>query len=206
MGAEVILMAGRGPHRVVDVVIECRSRSGARDVTVRDPVVRGAASWLLRAGELRTARVAEVLGMTGPGVAHAARGTEAELVAGVGSRADLVVSTIGTLARLAEAYETPSSHERLVAYGRETVPPLDASGRYDRSGCPPRPCHRYACRYHLRGDIDRCALDLAAEGPRTRVAIGEYLGISAEYVRQIEERGLAKLRRRNVELLKEMRR
>jgi hypothetical protein len=82
---------------------------------------------------------------------------------------------------------------------RESLPPV-VRGLCDEL---PRPCPRWACRYHLFGEIkdgheteQSCALDIADEGEHTLQEVGETLGITRERVRQIESRALRKLRRR----------
>lgn len=83
-----------------------------------------------------------------------------------------------------------------------------------RSQCTegPRPCPFVSCRYNLYLDVrsdgvlrfnfpDRepqelvasCALDLAADGPRTLDQIAGLMGMSKERARQIEVAALAKL-------------
>jgi hypothetical protein len=84
-----------------------------------------------------------------------------------------------------------------------------------RSECVdgPRPCPWVSCRYNLYLDIradgvlrinfpDRdpeemafsCALDLAADGPRTLDQVAGLMGMSRERARQIEEKVLAAVR------------
>jgi len=84
----------------------------------------------------------------------------------------------------------------------------------------PRPCPFVSCRYHLYMDINEekrngaikinfpdldvhemahtCVLDLAEGGPRTLDEVGEYMNLTRERVRQIEEECLRKLGGRDV--------
>lgn len=64
-------------------------------------------------------------------------------------------------------------------------------------------CTHTECRYHLahRGYWEHrleptrdCSLDVAREGPRTLEGVSAILGMSAERVRQIEERAIKQLR------------
>lgn len=64
-------------------------------------------------------------------------------------------------------------------------------------------CTHTECRYHLahRGYWEHrleptrdCSLDVAREGPRTLEEVAAILGVSAERVRQIEERAIKQLR------------
>jgi len=85
----------------------------------------------------------------------------------------------------------------------------------NRLDCPDyRPCPYVTCKYHLYLDVTRrgrlrmnfpdtdvinlpmsCALDIAAEGPKTLEQIGRIMGgISRERVRQIEQAALNQLR------------
>lgn len=79
----------------------------------------------------------------------------------------------------------------------------------------PRPCPYVGCRYHLYLDVDEstgaitfrfprtpvselresCALDVADRGEHRLQEIGDFLRVSREYIRQIEERGLKKMLR-----------
>src|SRR5262245_49115120 len=55
----------------------------------------------------------------------------------------------------------------------------------------------------LRAMPQTCALDIADQGEHGREAVGELYGVTAEWIRQIEEKALAKLgryMRRNPEL------
>lgn len=91
-----------------------------------------------------------------------------------------------------------------------------------REDCPDyRPCPYVSCRYHLYLDVTRrgrlrmnfpdhdvidlpmsCALDIAAEGPKTLEEIGRIMGgISRERVRQIEQAALNALRVRGGDTL-----
>jgi hypothetical protein len=85
-----------------------------------------------------------------------------------------------------------------------------------RSQCVdgPRPCPFVACRYHLFLDVTRagglqlthpglepdelvesCALDVADRGGVTLETVGALLQVTRERIRQLQERGLVKLRR-----------
>ena len=64
-------------------------------------------------------------------------------------------------------------------------------------------CGRIACRYHLRHRrtaehrlqaLRDCAIAVANEGAHTMEEIATILGVSREWVRQLEERALEKLR------------
>lgn len=59
----------------------------------------------------------------------------------------------------------------------------------------PRPCPWRACRFHL-GDHGResCALDVAARGGITLAEVGDVIGVTREWVRQIEVGAIRKLR------------
>jgi hypothetical protein len=76
-----------------------------------------------------------------------------------------------------------------------------------------RPCPWVACRHHLAIDVDvdtgslkindtldltalraTCALDVADAGQRTLEEVGQHLNLTRERVRQLEARGLEKLR------------
>lgn len=81
----------------------------------------------------------------------------------------------------------------------------------------PRPCPFMGCRYHLGleekpllGSLrlpfgeepdfdampDTCALDVADRGGTTLEEVGRRMGVTREYIRQLEERALEKLKRR----------
>ena len=64
-------------------------------------------------------------------------------------------------------------------------------------------CAHTECRYHLahRGYWEHrlepkrdCSLDVAREGPRTLEEVAAIIGVSAERVRQIEERAFMRLK------------
>ena len=72
-----------------------------------------------------------------------------------------------------------------------------------------RPCPFVSCRHNHAVDVnasggivergpaaESCALDVADAGPHTLEEVGEILGIVRERVRQIEERAVARLGRR----------
>jgi hypothetical protein len=83
-----------------------------------------------------------------------------------------------------------------------------------------RPCPFVSCRYHLYMDVNEekrngaikinfpdldvcdmsesCVLDLAEAGPRTLDEVGEFMNLTRERVRQIEEECLSKLGGREV--------
>ena len=103
---------------------------------------------------------------------------------------------------------------------REAVlaPPIDVPRPHTRAECKdaPRPCPWVACKHHLYLDINpetgsiklnfpdlepwelehTCALDLADEGARTLEEIGALTNLTRERVRQVEVRGLLRLRGR----------
>lgn len=57
-------------------------------------------------------------------------------------------------------------------------------------------CTHVACRYHLAGARDDCALaEIATRGPLTLERVGELLGVCRERARQIEAKALARLTR-----------
>lgn len=81
----------------------------------------------------------------------------------------------------------------------------------------PRPCPWVGCRYHLflevvnQGSAIRlprglgvepemlepsCALDVADDEPKTLEEVAEYLGVTRERIRQVEDAALAKLKKR----------
>ena len=98
------------------------------------------------------------------------------------------------------------------------APPVDEPRPQTRAECKdaPRPCPWVACKHHLYLDINpdtgsiklnfpdlepweldhSCALDLADEGARTLEEIGVYTNLTRERVRQVEVRGLLRLRAR----------
>lgn len=190
-----IVQLSVGPAQIVAIVDELANngRIASRRNDYRTRIrVRGAASWILLAMGVPLARVAEALGISGPGARAAARCVDAELARGGGRKTEIVVEAIGRMARSHLGFVMPSRGERL--------PPPDDAPRVvraapQRASCPTtRPCLRDGCRYNLgTGASASCAIDVADEGPQTRAAIGELLGLSTERVRQIEELALAKL-------------
>lgn len=98
---------------------------------------------------------------------------------------------------------------------------LDESPRPEtRSGCAdsPRPCPYVSCKHHLYLEVthtgtmrivfpgveiddlkETCALDVAAEEGATLKRVGDLINLTRERVRQIEVRGLMKLRGANIE-------
>jgi Sigma-70, region 4 len=102
--------------------------------------------------------------------------------------------------------------------GAEMYPPVDLERPRTRADCgaEARPCPWVACKHHLYLDInpvtgsikinfpDRepwelehtCALDIAEAGGKTLDEIGEITNLTRERIRQVEVRGLLKLRSR----------
>ena len=94
------------------------------------------------------------------------------------------------------------------------VPDIDRPG--NRADCMemPRPCPFVACKHHLYLDVnpetgsikvnfpdlevdqlrDTCALDIADRGGITLEEVGEILNLTRERIRQVEVRGLLKLK------------
>ena len=56
-----------------------------------------------------------------------------------------------------------------------------------------RPCLWTECRYHLKSFEASCALDVADDGPKDLMEIGQLLGFSTERARQLELSALRKL-------------
>lgn len=110
--------------------------------------------------------------------------------------------------------------------GERVTYPEDAERPRTRGACQggPRPCPWVSCRYHLflevvnqgravrlpRGlDVEpetlepSCALDVADQGAVTLEEVAEYLGVTRERVRQVEEQALTKVKRRTPPELRE---
>ncbi|HET9623284.1 MAG TPA: sigma factor-like helix-turn-helix DNA-binding protein [Kofleriaceae bacterium] len=105
-----------------------------------------------------------------------------------------------------------------LALGAEMYPPVDLARPRTRAECghEERPCPWVACKHHLYLDVnpetgsikinypDRepwelehsCALDIADTGSKTLDEIGEITNLTRERIRQVEMRGLIKLRTR----------
>jgi hypothetical protein len=105
-----------------------------------------------------------------------------------------------------------------LAVGTEMYPPVELERPKTRADCgaEARPCPWVACKHHLYLDInpetgsiklnypDRepwelehsCALDVADAGGKTLDEIGEITNLTRERIRQVEMRGLIKLRAR----------
>jgi hypothetical protein len=103
-----------------------------------------------------------------------------------------------------------------IRIGRAMYPPIDVPRPRTRGEClgEPRPCPWVACKHHLYLDInpetgaikinfpDReswelqntCALDVAERGGITLEEVGEITNLTRERIRQLEVRGLLKLR------------
>lgn len=107
--------------------------------------------------------------------------------------------------------------------GALMYPPVEGIERPKTRGeCrdEPRPCPWVACKWHLAIEVnpetgsikivfpdrdvwelfDTCALDVAERGSITLEAVGEKLNLTRERVRQVEVRGLLKLKARGVDL------
>lgn len=100
--------------------------------------------------------------------------------------------------------------------GAALYPPVDLERPRTRGDCgaEARPCPWVACKHHLYLDInpttgsiklnfpDRepwelehsCALDIADTGAKTLDEVGEFTNLTRERIRQVEVRGLLKLR------------
>ncbi|MGE0547300.1 MAG: sigma factor-like helix-turn-helix DNA-binding protein [Kofleriaceae bacterium] len=100
--------------------------------------------------------------------------------------------------------------------GALMYPPVDVPRPQTRAECrgEARPCPWVACKHHLYLDINpetgsikinfpdlepwelqhTCALDVAEDGARTLEQIGEITNLTRERVRQVEVRGLLKLK------------
>lgn len=101
-------------------------------------------------------------------------------------------------------------------------PPVDIERPKTRGECrdESRPCPWVACKHHLAIEVnpetgsikivfpdrevweldDTCALDVADRGSVTLEEVGVKLNLTRERVRQLEVRGLLKLKTRGVEL------
>ncbi len=100
--------------------------------------------------------------------------------------------------------------------GRIMYPPVDDIRPQTRAECAgkARPCPYVACKHHLYLDVNprtgsikinfpdlepwelkqTCSLDVAAEGGITLEDVGEIMNLTRERIRQVEVRGLAKLK------------
>ena len=103
-----------------------------------------------------------------------------------------------------------------LALGAELYPPVDEPRPRTRAECreQARPCPWVACKHHLYLDINpetgsiklnfpdlepwelehTCALDVAEAGAKTLEEIGEITNLTRERVRQVEVRGLLRLK------------
>lgn len=101
--------------------------------------------------------------------------------------------------------------------GRLMYPPVDIPRPTTREQCrdEARPCPWVACKHHLYLDVnpetgtikinfpdlqpwelrDTCALDVAERGGITLEEVGEVMNLTRERIRQVEVRGLIKLKR-----------
>ena len=108
--------------------------------------------------------------------------------------------------------------------GALMYPPVDIPRPTTRAECREemRPCPWVACKHHLYLDINpetgsiklnfpdlepwemqhTCALDIAEAGARTLEELGEITNLTRERVRQLEVRGLLKLKNRAVVLVR----
>jgi hypothetical protein len=97
-----------------------------------------------------------------------------------------------------------------------TMREIDAARPRSRADCAngPRPCMYIACKHHLYLDVnpatgsiklnfpdkevweigETCALDVADRGGITLEEVGTIMNLTRERIRQVETRGLAKLR------------
>lgn len=95
---------------------------------------------------------------------------------------------------------------------------VDTERPKKRKECPSyRPCPYVSCQYHLylgvtgSGSIKynfkelephelrpSCALDVAEEGPHTLRETGEYVGLTRERIRQIEERAIESIANKDI--------
>lgn len=100
--------------------------------------------------------------------------------------------------------------------GALLYPPVDVARPQSRSECQvqQRPCPWVACKHHLYLDVnpetgsiklnfpdlepwelqDTCALDVAERGGITLEEVGEIMNLTRERIRQVEVRGLRKIR------------
>jgi Sigma-70, region 4 len=103
--------------------------------------------------------------------------------------------------------------------GALLYPPVDVPRPQTRSECHQhvRPCPWVACKHHLYLDVnpetgsiklnfpdlepwelqDTCALDVAERGGITLEEVGEIMNLTRERIRQVEVRGLRKIRARS---------
>jgi hypothetical protein len=105
--------------------------------------------------------------------------------------------------------------------GARAYPPVDIERPKTRADCgEQRPCPWVACKHHLYLDInpetgsikinfpdlepwelrDTCALDVAERGGSTLDQVGEVTNLTRERIRQLEVRGLLKLKALSREL------
>lgn len=71
--------------------------------------------------------------------------------------------------------------------------PARKTGACPRTGCRYHLMHRRTAEHRLKAQRD-CALVVANEGPHTMEEVAVILGVSREWVRQLEERALQKLK------------
>ena len=103
-----------------------------------------------------------------------------------------------------------------IRQGAELLPFMVADKPCTREACKsgPRPCPYVSCKYHLYLDVnpetgsiklnfphldvwemnDTCALDVAERGGITLEEVGEIMNLTRERIRQVEVRGLMKLK------------
>jgi Sigma-70, region 4 len=99
---------------------------------------------------------------------------------------------------------------------QEVIQDIEATRPRSRADCAngPRPCMFIACKHHLYLDVnpstgsiklnfpdrevweldETCALDVADRGGITLEEVGSIMNLTRERIRQVETRGLAKLR------------
>jgi hypothetical protein len=109
-----------------------------------------------------------------------------------------------------------------IRQGALLYPPEDVDRPRTRADCMngPRPCPFVACKHHLYLDVnpetgsiklnfpdlevwqmkDTCSLDVADRGGVTLEEVGEILNLTRERIRQVEVRGLLKLKMASPEL------
>ena len=100
--------------------------------------------------------------------------------------------------------------------GRMLYPPVDEARPHSRTECSSdlRPCPWVACKHHLYLDVnpktgsikinfpdlepwelrETCSLDVAGKGGITLEEVGEIMNLTRERIRQVEVRGLKKLK------------